>query len=206
MVAGGDEEHPRRERDEREDQRGARDAGEDREERQQVQREERERRPDVELVVGSRPCASARPLGRPQRCLETVERRFTLLLTETDDRVLSEYVGGDYSDRRAVSSAISSDFSSSKASKRDLTVVVLLVHRGDALDELFGRGRVLVELDDRLRSSSGDLSWRRSRLAAAFACFERSRSRLFEVVRRVAICRLLIRRRERWARRRALAR
>ena len=36
-------------------------------------------------------------------------------------------------------------------------------------------------------SSSGDLSCRRSRLAAAFACFDRSRSRLFEVVRRVAI-------------------
>src|SRR3954470_1509963 len=34
--------------------------------------------------------------------------------------------------------------------------------------------------------SSSDLSWRRARLAAAFACLARSRSRLSKVVRRVA--------------------
>ena len=69
----------------------------------------------------------------------------------------------------------------------DLLGVELLVDRGDPLDELLGRSRSVSSNSTVSPSSSGDLSWRRSRLAVAFACFERSRSRLFEVVRRVAI-------------------
>src|ERR1700694_169195 len=37
-----------------------------------------------------------------------------------------------------------------------------------------------------ISGSSSDLSWRRARFAAAFACLDRSRSRLSKVVRRVA--------------------